>query len=377
MGIQLPESEKLNIEDLQRIFDDKSECYKLFWFKAILKKVKDGKQNITYNELICHMMADAYFMVNEYHLNLGPNDSLERIVKIIAEQTKMKPSEKIDKIYEMLLEYRHKDITKLRSNLINDVPYCIQSCFLHDTTLSKISSRKEERIHELNQQRRLLYYYSAYMQYDTEIMLEDDWFKYLSENREILEGWVQYNLIEYLQRRNPTIPGIPNKIMPPKKRNLKQAKVFWKAVISRTEIKDCYTGKILNQEGFESFGKLEIDHFIPWAFIASDEIWNLTPTFKKVNLDKSNNLPDLNVDLKLMAHQHHVAIGLAEENKQIKKLLDSFLNYNLNDTTTRGELYTKNIGEDEYKEGIFRILEPLYMSAQNAGYKKWVNKWGE
>lgn len=189
---------------------------------------------------------------------------------------------------------------------------------MHDTTLSKISSRKEERIHELNQQRRLLYYYSAYMQYDTEIMLEDDWFKYLSENREILEGWVQYNLIEYLQRRNPTIPGIPNKIMPPQKRNLKQAKVFWKAVTSRTEIKDCYTGKILNQEGFESFGKLEIDHFIPWAFIASDEIWNLTPTFKKVNLDKSNNLPDLNVDLKLMAHQHHVAIGLAEENKQIK-----------------------------------------------------------
>ena len=35
-----------------------------------------------------------------------------------------------------------------------------------------------------------------------------------------------------------------------------------------------------------------------------------------------------------------------------------------------------NIGEDEYKEGIFRILEPLYMSAQNAGYKKWVNRWG-
>lgn len=52
MGIQLPESEKLNIEDLQRIFDDKSECYKLFWFKAILKKVKDGKQNITYGRCI-------------------------------------------------------------------------------------------------------------------------------------------------------------------------------------------------------------------------------------------------------------------------------------------------------------------------------------
>lgn len=376
MGIQLPKSEKLNIQDLQRIFDDKSECYKLFWFKAILKKVKDGKQNITYNELICLMMADAYYMVNEYHLNLGPNDSLEIIVRIIAKHTEMKPSEKIDKIYEMLLDYRHKDITQLRSNLINDVPYCLQSCFLHDITLSKISTRKEERVQELNQQRRLLYYYSAYMQYNTEIILEYDWFKYLSENREILEGWVQYNLIEYLQRRNPTIPGIPNKIMPPEKRDLTQAKAFWKVVISKTEIRDCYTGELLKQKGFDTFGKLEIDHFIPWSFIASDEIWNLTPTFKKVNINKSNNLPDIKVDLELMAHQHHVALALAEENKQIKKLLDSYLNHNLNDMTTKAELYSKNIDEGEYKDGIFKIIEPLYMSAQNAGYKKWVNRLG-
>ncbi len=376
MGIQLPESEKLNIKDLQRIFDDKSECYKLFWFKAILKKVKEGKRKITYYELICLMMADAYYMVNEYHLNLGPNDSLEIIVKIIADHTQMKSSEKIEKIYEMLLEYRHKDISKLRSNLINDVPYCLQSCFLHDITMSKISKKKEERVQELNQQRRLLYYYSAYMQYNTEIILENDWFKYLSENREILEGWVQYNLIEYLQRRNPTIPGIPNKIAPPEKRDLTQAKAFWKAVISKIQILDCYTGKPLKQEGFDTLGKLEIDHFIPWSFIASDEIWNLTPTFKRVNIDKSNNLPDMNVDLKLMIHQHHIAIGLAEENKQIKKLLDSYLNHNLNDTTIRLELYTKSIDENEYTDGLIKIIEPLYMSAQNAGYKLWTNRLG-
>lgn len=260
--------------------------------------------------------------------------------------------------------------------MINDVPYCLQSCFLHDTTLSKISARKEERVRELNRQRRLLYYYSAYKQYDTEIILEDNWFKYLSENREILEGWVQYNLIEYLQRRNPTIPGIPNKIAPPEKRNLTQAKAFWKVVISKTEITDCYTGKPFRKECFDTLGKLEIDHFIPWSFIASDEIWNLTPTFKKVNLSKSNNLPDMNVDLKLMAHQHHVAIGLAEENKQIKKLLNSYLNHNLNDITTKTELFSKSIDVDEYKEGIFKIIEPLYLSAQNAGYKQWVNRIG-
>ena len=376
MGIKLPDSEKLNIQDLQRIFDDKSECYKLFWFKAILKKVKEGKQRITYNELICLMMADAYYMVNEYHLNLGPNDSLEKIVKIIARQTNMKSTEKVDKIYEMLLEYRDKEITGLRGNLIANVPYCLQSCFLHDTSLAEISNRKTERIHELNRQRRLLYYYSEYMQYSTEIILEDDWFSYLSDNREILEGWVQYNLIEYLQRRNPTIPGISNKITPPEKRDLTQAKMFWKAIILRKDIKDCYTGKILNEENFAQYGKMEIDHFIPWSFIASDEIWNLTPTFKKVNINKSNDLPNMKEDLKSMAKQHHMALGIAEENSRIKKLLNSYLNSNLNDDRTRLELYEKHISEGKYEDGIFKIIEPLYMSAQNAGYKQWANRLG-
>lgn len=371
MNTKLPESEKLNIADLQQIFEDTTECYKLFWFKAILKNIKNGKQKMTYNELICSMMADAYYMVNEYHLNLGPNDSLEKIVKIIADKTHIKATEKEDNLYQMLLGYRAKEITELRAKLINNVPYCLQSPFLHDKKLANISTKKAERINELNQQKRLLYYYSEYMQYDTEIIIEDEWFQYLSENREILLGWVQYNLIKYLQKRNPTIPGIPNKIMPPKRRELKYAKNFWEAIISREEITDCYTGKVLCKENFEELGELEMDHFIPWAFIANDEVWNLTPTFGKVNLNKSNMLPNMEIDLKKMAFQHHMALGIAESNVQIKKLFKLYLDNNLNDSSIRVDLYTKVVSESEYEEGILKIIEPLYLSAQNAGYTPW------
>ncbi len=370
MGINLPQSEKLNIQDLQQIFKDTTECYKLFWFKAILSKVKEGRQRVTYNELVCLMMADAYYMVNEYHLNLGPNDSLEKLVKIIFEQTGVKSSEKTDKIYNMLLEYNAKEIKKLKSKLIVEVPYRLQSSFLHDVTIAQIPSGSAGRIRELNQQKKLLYYYGEYMQYRTEITIEDEWFAYLSENREILEGWVKYKLIEYLQRRNPTIPGIPNKIAPPEKRDLAEAKKFWRAVIGRTELCDCYTGKVLNGDNFEQLGGLDIDHFIPWSFIASDEVWNLTPTFKSVNINKSNFLPNMDFDLKKMAHQHHIALGIAQENSQIAKLLNSYLNSNLNDTAARFDLYTKALSEQEYSDGIFKIIEPLYMSAQNAGYRQ-------
>ena len=37
--MQLPKSEQLNIASLSRLFDNKSECYKLFWFQAVLNYV--------------------------------------------------------------------------------------------------------------------------------------------------------------------------------------------------------------------------------------------------------------------------------------------------------------------------------------------------
>ena len=76
--MQLPKSDQLNIASLSRLFDNKSECYKLFWFQAILGFVCDGKQEIRFEELIDEMIADAWYMVTEYHLNLGPRDTLEK-----------------------------------------------------------------------------------------------------------------------------------------------------------------------------------------------------------------------------------------------------------------------------------------------------------
>lgn len=36
---------------LSRLFDNTSECYKFFWFQAIITKVLEGKIRITYEEL--------------------------------------------------------------------------------------------------------------------------------------------------------------------------------------------------------------------------------------------------------------------------------------------------------------------------------------
>ncbi|MBO4229056.1 MAG: hypothetical protein J5938_01740 [Clostridia bacterium] len=57
---------------------------KLFWFQAILKHVCRGQQEISFEELIDDMIANAWYMVTEYHLNLCPRDTLEKAVNYIS-----------------------------------------------------------------------------------------------------------------------------------------------------------------------------------------------------------------------------------------------------------------------------------------------------
>ncbi len=44
--MQLPYSEELNIGYLSRLFDNTSNCYKFFWFQAIIRKLQEDKMII-------------------------------------------------------------------------------------------------------------------------------------------------------------------------------------------------------------------------------------------------------------------------------------------------------------------------------------------
>ena len=70
--MKLPNSEELNIGYLSRLFDNTTNCYKFFWFQAILRKIDCKHNQFSFEELINEMIVDAWYMVSEYHLRLGP-----------------------------------------------------------------------------------------------------------------------------------------------------------------------------------------------------------------------------------------------------------------------------------------------------------------
>ena len=102
MQIQLPYSDELNIGYLSRLFDNTSNCYKYFWFLAILRKVDENNTSFSFNELIDEMVAEAWYMVTEYNLRLGPSgttDNLEEVIKYIFNKYEIRSSEKRERYW--------------------------------------------------------------------------------------------------------------------------------------------------------------------------------------------------------------------------------------------------------------------------------------
>ena len=133
-----------------------------------------------------------------------------------------------------------------------------------------------------------------YALYQDEIKVNSDWKGYLITNAKIIRDFSYWNLSLFLQNRKPNVPDIPNKLIKPAIRSglQRQTKDYWELVFNELGSIDCiFTGKKLNY----SDKNFAIDHFIPYAFVSHDLIWNLIPIDKSFNSTKSDKLPPFNL----------------------------------------------------------------------------------
>ena len=345
--MQLPHSDILDIAHFSRLFDNKSECYKLFWFQAIARKIKEGQKTITFETLIDEMIADAWYMVLEYRLNLGPNDALERVVHRLGEISNMKSCEKKEVI------------------LSQNVPYRLQAPFM-DSMKGKEWSRSGKNLAErINQEQRLMYYFLQFSGLNTQIQIQEEWADYIDRNYEIIQGWVELNLIQYLQKRNPSVPGIVDKLYPPKERNLEKVKKYWKMLVSIKPICEIYGENRLSENN------LSIDHFVPWSYVAHDELWNLTPTTRSINSSKSNSLPDWNMYFPLLCKMEYLSYELMWEYPEVHKAFDKCAKEHLNNQEIRHRLYQRDLTETEFSGRLEEVMFPVYQSAKSMGFSSW------
>lgn len=362
----LPLSDNLDIQHLSRLFDNKSECYKLFWLQAIVNQIINGKDHFTYEELVDEMITDAWYMVSEYHLNLGPKDNLEMAVKRVQNISGMKSSEKKEVLLDFLHTCTDKEVRRIKRILIENVPYRLQAPFLEDLKGKSWDVPKKDLISRINQEKSLIYYFRLYDGMNTVITIQPKWMDYIVKNQEIIKGWLQYHMIIYLQKRNPSVPGIADKLYPPRERKLDKVKKYWGMLVELQPVHEIYANIELTKKD------LSIDHFVPWSYVAHDEFWNLHPTTRSINSKKSNHLPDWEKYFSSFCMMEYLSYSMLWQNNRLHEEFDKCAREHLNNHEIQQKLYRPGLKKEEFTDRLSEIVLPVYQSAKNSGFSNWV-----
>lgn len=366
--MRLPYDDSLNISLLSKVFDRKriSNCYKYFWFQAILELLSEKKVRFSYDEILNQMIEDAWYMVTEYKLRLGPcntTDNLEEVVKYIFSTTKISSTAKKGTVIQYLETSDDPVIQRYKKNLIVNVPYCLQSPFY-----TSIKNLGRSKINEINTQKHLLYYFVSAEGTNSQLEMNEEWVSYLIHNRDILRDWIKYNLIGYLQDRNPSVPGIVEKIIKPEKRDLRRVREYWKTIIEiEPGITEIYEKTVMKDK------EISIDHFVPWQYVAHDELWNLSPTTKSINSQKGNQLPNFKDYFGKLSSLEYRAYKASYKYENVKEKYKICLDYHVNNLDVRSSLYQADLDQSMFETRLFNIIKPVYDSARLSGFTEWIH----
>lgn len=350
---------------LNCIFNRTTECYKLFWMRAIFSFLLKGRTTMKYEEIVDEMIASAWYMVSEYHLRLGPDDGLEALITRLQPLSGLKSTEEKTMLLKYIRECDDKALADEKKRIIRFVPYCLQSpLFPPKTSLSSLTPRGAIAL--MNKNSSLIYTYSDYRELETEITVNEEWYRYLIANSTLVRSWIDYNLINYLQRKNPSVPGIPNKLTPPEKRNLTEISKYWKTLLGVIPVREIYTSKVLTPDD------ISIDHFIPWSYCSSDEFWNLHPTTRSINSSKSNGLPSWERYFPSLVGIEYLSYTLIHRYPSVHDAFEIAGKNHFSSSEVKEKLYErKGLSRGEFGSLLSALVEPQYRGAENTGFRKW------
>ena len=314
-----------------------------------------GCSRMDVSELVIRMVAAAWYPILYFRLSFGAMDSLRKIITELQWLTGLSMDSSEEEIVAALMARRDdREVWKLMDVLTRNVPYRFLSPWItyqSDKNVVERSHAYENGCLYAIQKTKEAFF----------ITLNPVWDKYLTDYYGVLTDFALWNLTLYLQVRNPNTPNIPNKLFRPVEReSLARQRRFWDSVIDLGGSFRCiYTGTPIAKGGYALY------HFLPWSFLAHDQLWNLVPADSSVNSSKSDKLPPLERFLPRMAGEHREAIRLYLRSGRNQNMLDDFTNLGYTPQDLVG------LSREQFLEVYQRTFSPLWQIAQNMGYEVW------
>lgn len=357
-----------------------SYCYKFYWLEAIVQLISANTTRASYDEIINKMIANAWYLVLEYHIHLSGiygegiiKDNLEKAVLRLHEISQLANNasevEIINKLYEFSED---KDLHNYKTELTKNVPYKSLSGFanrgIEKIDLNSSSGRMMDYYNRLSQSEILLpYTFNEEKGLKRVITFNDSWIQMIRDNTMTILGWIQLEKVKWLQNNNPEVPGLVYKlsVSDEKIRKLANARKLWDAIIETVPIKDVFKDELIVAENYD------LDHFIPWSFVMNDELWNLMPMDSSWNSRKNNKLPKWEKFFNKFADNQFILYELMHEEPGILKLFEGCYRDNLHSIWANQELYRKGNSREEFCKILDKNMRPVYDSARRQGYEIW------
>ena len=314
----LPISNDLNISALAKLFYATTNSYKYIFFTSLLdilaRRKFDNSSSISFRELIIEMLANAWYPHNFFKLSFGSQDQIaKKLDNLQLDFNKFKDTDK----QQLRQEIENQDINELINDLMKYVPFRLIRPFFANHLRGIKDHLVNFKITELStnlfEQIKPIYCFNSVKYKEANsIILHNDWVEYFKQNFVIVKGWVAWEWLQYMQKCNQNVPNLANKLFAPQKReSLKKQTQYWKIILENQPIKCIYSQTLLDKNN------ISLDHYLPWSFVAHDQLWNLIPTISSVNSSKSNNIPSNQYLDKFIQLQH---LGLTISSQQISKM---------------------------------------------------------
>lgn len=359
----LPNSQTLDIAPLSRIFSNTSAAYKFFWFLCLLEVFQKGQTEIAYSDIVARMIAKAWYPRLFFKLSFGKTESLAKWIDNLQIEEALPIDAKEDFIVSALTNSpKNSSLVKSAFKQIADeVPYRFLMPWIKEQSNSQMVKRSQSF------ENQCLYALRRDRIYGLIIRINPLWQAYLRANYQILIEYTYWHLAQYLQARNPNVPGIPSKLMRPEKRaSLARQRDFWKEAIGIQGKMHCiYTGRTITPE--MSF---DLDHFLPWRFVAHDRLWNLIPVANieeefRLNSSKSDFLPDIDRFLPPLANEHLLALQAIIQQGKRPKVIEDYVDLGLDCEDF------ETISRENFFEAFSKTYTPLNLIAKNMGFEVW------
>ena len=367
---------RLDMEGFSLMLKDPSYCYKFYWLEALVRIISRGERETDFGGVIDEMIVNAWYSVLGFHIHLSGTaggeirDGLERAVTETARLSGLGAEASPDAVRRALREYAPA-LKKCREQLTNMVPYRALAGFFRlsgemppwdspvrmTAFIRRVNAECVTLPYTLGDGRRL----------EKEVRFHPVWAEMLRGNAVSVLGWIQYEKIKWLQTNNPEVPGLVYKLSLPdeKMRRLSNARKLWTGIMETVPVRDLYSGAPLTAKEYD------LDHFIPWSFTMSDELWNLAPADASLNAAKNNRLPRWDVFFPGFAGNQYLLYRLKEERRPIRALYMSCLKDNMHSLWAEQQLYRPGNTREEFVAILEKNMRPVYDSARIQGYEIW------